>query len=87
MTNDFVQDYYTYSGTNLIKAWGTNLIPPISSTLGGAYGAYKGFSMGYPYGPSTAAVLSYTSGTLGSIAGGIEGDIKKNGATKRYSDR
>ncbi len=77
MTNDFVQDYYTYSGTNLIKAWGTNLIPPIGSAIGGAYGTAEGFKLGYPYGPVTTAVSSYSLGTLGSIAGGIEGDIKK----------
>ena len=77
MANDFVQDYYTYSGTNLAMAWGTNLIPPISSALGGAYGAYKGYREGYPYGPVTAAVSSYTLGTIGSVTGGIEGDIKK----------
>ena len=77
MTNDFVQDYYTYSGTNLVKAWGTNLIPPIGSAIGGAYGTAEGFKLGYPYGPITTAVSSYSLGTLGSISGGIAGDIKK----------
>ena len=77
MTNDFVQDYYTYSGTNLAKAWGTNLIPPIGSAIGGAYGTAEGFKLGYPYGPVTTAVSSYSLGTLGSISGGIAGDIKK----------
>ena len=77
MTNDFVQDYYTYSGTNLVKAWGTNLIPPIGSAIGGAYGTAEGFKLGYPYGPVTTAVSSYSLGTLGSISGGIAGDIKK----------
>lgn len=77
MTNDFVQDYYTYSGTNLIKAWGTNLIPPIGSAIGGAYGTAEGFKLGYPYGPVATAVSSYSLGTLGSISGGIAGDIKK----------
>lgn len=77
MTNDFVQDYYTYSGTNLVKAWGTNLIPPIGSAIGGAYGTAEGFKLGYPYGPIATAVSSYSLGTLGSISGGIAGDIKK----------
>ena len=77
MTNDFVQDYYTYSGTNLVKAWGTNLIPPIGSAIGGAYGTAEGFQLGYPYGPVATAVSSYSLGTLGSISGGIAGDIKK----------
>lgn len=45
--NNIYQDYYIYSGTNLLKAWSTNLIPPIYSAVGGVVGTGEGITVGY----------------------------------------
>ncbi|EUB28348.1 hypothetical protein [Veillonella sp. ICM51a] len=67
LLNDMQNDYQMYSGRELAKAWGANLIPVVGGLAGGAVGSAGG--------PVGAFALGVTGATFGDY---IKDEIKFN---------
>jgi hypothetical protein len=63
---DMRQDWYTYSGSDLAIAWGTDVLPTVFSAIG----SFIGTGMG-------AGPASILTGSAGSITGSVAGDAAK----------
>ena len=71
LIKDFYTDYQMYSGRELAKAWGANLIPVATGLGGGALGSGAG--------PAGAFVVGVTGATFGDrIKDEIKFNLKKD---------
>ena len=71
LIKDFYTDYQMYSGRELAKAWGANLIPVVSGFGGGVVG-----SVGGPVGAFSIGVIGATAGDYAKDR--IKYDLKKD---------